>query len=107
MTAWNTKANDIFLAALEIESPDQRAAYVEAACNGQAGLNEQVQALLTAHGNAGGFLESPPSAVAVAVAGREVTEDFRPIAEATGSRIGPYKLLQQIGEGGFGVVYMA
>jgi hypothetical protein len=43
------------------------------------------------------FIESPPSALAVAVADREVTEIYKPITERPGDKIGPYKLLQQIG----------
>jgi serine/threonine protein kinase len=63
-------------------------------------LRDKVEALLRAHADAGSFLEGPPL-------GAEQTQHFDSIAEQPGTVIGPYKLLEQIGEGGFGVVYMA
>src|SRR5213079_580240 len=54
---------------------------------------------------ANSFLEAPPSAIAIA--SRDATEEYRPATEKPGDKIGPFKLLQQIGEGGFGTVYMA
>src|SRR5262249_23585047 len=48
----------------------------------------------------------PPSGIALAVAGHDAMGPI-PLTEGPGTKIGPYKLLQQIGEGGFGVVYMA
>src|SRR5262249_39301341 len=90
----------IFLAALDIDDPAERAAYVDRACAGDAGLRAQVEGLLKAHGQPNGFMARPaPSLVA--------TIDSPPAAEAPGAVIGPYKLLEQIGEGGFGVVFMA
>ncbi|MGH7140176.1 MAG: serine/threonine-protein kinase, partial [Pirellulales bacterium] len=64
-------------------------------------LRAEVEALLAAGDQAGSFLESP------AVAPALVATVERPIAERPGTMIGPYKLLEQIGEGGFGVVFMA
>ena len=68
-------------------------------CADDSDLRHRVERLLRASADAGSFLESP-------AADPHPTID-RPIAEQPGDTIGPYKLLQQIGEGGFGVVYMA
>ena len=90
----------IFLAALEKATPRERDAYVVEACAGNPLLLEQVRELLESHDDSQGPLDSPP------VASSE-TLDMPPILEEPGSKIGPYKLLQKIGEGGMGVVYMA
>ncbi len=78
----------------------ERAAYLDEACAGDAALRQRVEELLQARDEAGDFLESPaavpPGGAVPAVP-----------AEKLGDRIGRYKLLQQIGEGGCGVVYMA
>src|SRR3984885_8598425 len=92
------KEESLFSAVLSLP-PDQRAAYLEQACAGDAPLRARVEALLKAHEQAAGFLEEPPPAAG----GRPAA----PVLEKTGDRIGRYKLLQQIGEGGCGVVYMA
>jgi len=89
-------------AALELR-PAERAAYLDQACAGDSALRQQVEALLHAHEQAEDFLEIPP-------------DDFNfkktahlpvVITEKPGTKIGHYKLLQQVGEGGCGVVYMA
>jgi len=87
---------EIFTAALNQGSPAQRAAYLDGACGGDAALRQRVECLLAEHEQLGNFME--------------VTSAAAPTdhsAEHSGARIGPYKLLQQIGEGGMGVVYMA
>src|SRR5213593_4485741 len=88
--------------ALELPAA-QRADYLSQACAGDAALRQQVEALLQAHERAEGFLDAPPTGL-----------DFQrtelvnlPLTEKPGDKIGRYKLLQQIGEGGCGVVYMA
>jgi len=95
----NLSAGAIFDAALELP-PERRAAYVTTTCAGDDALRQRVEALLRAHESAGGFMESP------AASPRPGTAAVRP-AEQPGDMIGRYKLLQQIGEGGCGVVYMA
>jgi eukaryotic-like serine/threonine-protein kinase len=87
----------IFLAAIDIASPAEREAYVARACEENPELRAEVQALLAAHGQSGDLLDAPDRAA--------MTIDQS--AERPGTQIGPYKLLQQIGEGGMGVVYMA
>src|SRR6516225_9914852 len=91
-------AEEIFHEALT-RPQAKRPAFLAAACAGDEPLQRRVEALLHAHDNPASFLaERPPMACATVDA---------PIAEGPGTVIGPYKLLEQIGEGGFGVVFMA
>jgi tetratricopeptide (TPR) repeat protein len=85
--------------------PDQRAAYLHQACAGDAALRQRVEKLLQAAEKAGAFLENPAAAAPLGPAGTIRVTAFP--AEKLGDRIGRYKILQQIGEGGCGVVYMA
>jgi serine/threonine protein kinase/tetratricopeptide (TPR) repeat protein len=89
---------EIFTAALH-RPPEERSAFLDEACHGDALLRQQVDALLCEHAQLGSYLESPALATMPTIAD--------PITERPGTVIGPYKLLEQIGEGGFGVVFMA
>jgi hypothetical protein len=112
----------IFAEAVCQPSASQRALYLAAACGGDDRLRSRVEALLKAHDNAGSFLVSAEDS------GETATLDGKPcnrgsgrppaahvrgspgnaeFIEQPGAVIGRYRLLQQIGEGGFGVVYMA
>jgi serine/threonine protein kinase len=89
----------IFLHAVGLASPADRAAYLEDACRDNPRLRIEIDALLAAHDRLGA--ELPPS-------GPEPLRTIdEPATERSGTVIGPYKLLQQIGEGGMGIVYMA
>src|SRR6516225_9694381 len=90
---------EIFSAALEIEGRDARSAFLDQAC-GDPELRHRVERLLARDAQASGFLESP-------VAPPAATADEPAISESPGTIVGPYKLMEQIGEGGFGVVFMA
>jgi WD40 repeat protein/serine/threonine protein kinase len=90
----------IFSHASEIESPAEREVYLEDACGHDSELRVEVKALLAAAENVGSFMGAPAVA-------RGETEAFARVSECPGTIIGPYKLLQQIGEGGMGVVFMA
>ncbi|MHC4617621.1 MAG: protein kinase domain-containing protein [Planctomycetota bacterium] len=91
----------IFCAALEKKTPTERKAYLDQACGDDSGLRGDVEALLSAYyASDNSFLESPP----VGISGKP---DDWALSEGPGTIIGRYKLLQLIGEGGFGVVYMA
>src|SRR5437870_2567370 len=91
---------DIFIAALQKEDLAEQQAYVEEACRGDDSLRQGVQALLQAHGRAGSFLAAPPAAKPAPTVDAGITE-------GPGTVIGAYKLLELIGEGGFGIVFMA
>src|SRR4051794_16920072 len=99
MTTPESPVESIFFAALAKESPQERAAYLDEACGGDQDLRQRVERLLKAHPRVGSFLEGD--------VGRVATVDEQPVREGPGTVIGPYKLLQQIGEGGMGSVFMA
>src|SRR5271163_1490086 len=90
----------IFIAALEKDDAALRAAYLDQACAGDELLRARIERLLKAHEPADSFLERGPE-------GLDATDHFEPTAELAGTVIGPYKLIEPIGEGGMGSVWMA
>jgi eukaryotic-like serine/threonine-protein kinase len=93
-------AKDVFVELVGHFPPDQWDEQLAQACGSDAELLQNVQALLKAHADPGSFLEFPAP-------GLKAPQFEPPIAERPGTIIGPYKLLEQIGEGGMGVVFMA
>ncbi len=89
----------IFAAALE-RPLAERVAFLDGACHGDPALRQRLEALLAAHEQSDS-LPSPPAEAA------QPTLKLEPVDEALGQRIGRYKLLEKIGEGGCGVVYVA
>jgi eukaryotic-like serine/threonine-protein kinase len=89
------RLEEIFSAARDLPA-QARTAFLRRACGGDAALRQQADSLLAAHEQAGQFLQ-PTVALSAPSA----------LAGKSGDRIGRYKLLEQIGEGGFGVVWMA
>jgi serine/threonine protein kinase/tetratricopeptide (TPR) repeat protein len=99
MSDQSNQAKSIFLVAIDEHAPEEWPAFLEQVCDGDVVLRAEVEKLLRAQAAMGSFHETPCSA-------RSAT-DAMPIGERPGTVIGPYRLLQQLGEGGFGTVFLA
>jgi serine/threonine protein kinase len=93
-------AEKIFEIAIKLPTAQERAAYVRGACGEDQALRQQIESLIQAHEDVGGFMPTDPGETVITI-------PDRPLAEGEGTCIGRYKLLQRIGEGGMGVIYMA
>jgi WD40 repeat protein/serine/threonine protein kinase len=93
------QVESILAAAVEMDSEAERRAFVGQACGGDAELKRRVEELIENHFRAASFLEAPAPNLVATVAG--------PIRERPGTLIGPYKLMEEIGEGGMGLVFVA
>jgi len=100
MSAESKDEEVIFKKAIKLKTPAKRESYIKKVCGEDTKLLDRLKILLKAHEQSESFLESPPLAA-------NVTLDDSPLTEGPGTIIGRYKLLEKIGEGGFGVVYMA
>src|SRR5262245_4589199 len=99
MTDHTDEIDAIVCAAVELATPAERADYIRRHCAGNEELERRIESLVAACLQAGDFLESPAATLLPTIE--------TGVPESPGSTIGPYKLLQQIGEGGMGVVFMA
>ena len=105
MSDHDNREETLFNAALQLATPEERAAYLKSACPDDEPLRKRILALLQAHEQANAPLDEP----AAGLPARTLVLNPALIqpTEKAGDKIGRYKLLQQIGEGGCGVVYMA
>jgi WD40 repeat protein/serine/threonine protein kinase len=94
------KLKEIFLSAYDTEPSEERSRFLDRACEGNPELRAHLEALFAA-------CARPADLIDVPAASFEPTKLFREVNEQPGSMVGPYKLLQQIGEGGMGLVFMA
>ena len=98
------RERDLFIEALQKTDPADRIAYLDAACSGDEVLRGRVLELLAQHEKNESFLLDAPAPLPHVSPNATIDQ---PISEAGGTVIGPYKLVEPIGEGGMGTVWMA
>ena len=105
----DTSERSIFLQALELGSADARNRYLDDVCAGDSRLRKSVENLLNAHELPANPLDHPVASFGDAPSDQVSSTILQnaPIVEGPGTVIGPYRLMEQIGEGGFGLVFVA
>ena len=111
------RAEEIVFSTLKFQSSAERAAFWDRACAGDAALRAEVEKIWAEHTEAESFFDECQPALSPGAEAVRLLADSTDFSEAisaefdsdkfVGSQIGPYKLLQKIGEGGCGAVYMA
>ena len=106
MSDWDPRANEIFLAAVELANVEKRRALLDEQCGSDTGLRAQVESLLAASKDAGDFLEQPVVEPAATIVNDEIDLDFLARSESPDSlgRLGEYEISGVIGRGGMGIV---
>ena len=100
MNSLTDRAKEIFLDALELGPADDRGAFIDRACGADAALRGEVENLLACHAQVGTFLASTAPEPGT-------TPAMDPAPEGPGTVVGPYRLMEQVGEGGMGLVFVA
>ncbi|HAV62344.1 MAG TPA: serine/threonine protein kinase, partial [Verrucomicrobiales bacterium] len=100
------REREIFLAASEIDDRDERKGYLDRACGGDESLRRAVEELIE-NNKDDDFLQKAVSPAATTEVAGTISGEIGMLGEKVGDHLGPYKLLQKIGEGGVGIVYLA
>jgi hypothetical protein len=98
LTVSRMNEREIFDAAVAMSDPEARAAFLDQACDQDATRRQRIEELLDAQQRLGSFLDAGPNEL-----GFGLTLD-EPAGLKAGTEIGPYKLREQIGDGGMGIV---
>ena len=106
METTRQRMETLFDAALELKDAAERAAFLERECAGDLPLRARLERLLSAHGQSKNFFDNCHSSLMTGKPDNDV-QTGSDVEEELGRLVGPYKILQKIGEGGCGVVYMA
>lgn len=105
MSDHDKREETLFNAALQLATPEARATYLKEACPDDEPLRQRILVLLQGHDQTDALLDKPAAGLPARTL--VVNPPMIQPTEKAGDKIGRYKLLQQIGEGGCGVVYMA
>jgi len=101
------RTKELFFEALEREDDDARGRFLDDACAGDAELRRKIEGLLRAHTRAGDFLSNTGSRTGDSFTESRALSAAASVRLEPGMRIGDYRLVRVIGEGGFGVVFLA